>query len=64
MISFRAATVEFVVDYGLAHRSLEGVTEIGVDEIAFFKGQFPEPVLPNVGNDSYGAVLSAGKALC
>jgi transposase len=33
---FRA--VKFVVDYGLAHRSLEGVTEIGVDEIAVFKG--------------------------
>jgi transposase len=33
---FRA--VEFVVDYGLAHRSLDGVTEIGVDEIAVFKG--------------------------
>jgi len=32
---FRA--VKFVVDYGLAHRSLEGVTEIGVDEIAVFK---------------------------
>ncbi len=33
---FRA--VKSVVDYGLAHRSLEGVTEIGVDEIAVFKG--------------------------
>jgi transposase len=33
---FRA--VQFVVDYGLAHRSLEGVTEIGVDEIKVFKG--------------------------
>jgi transposase len=33
---FRA--VQFVVDYGLAHRNLEGVTEIGVDEIATFKG--------------------------
>lgn len=33
---FRA--VNFVVDYGLAHRDLEGVTEIGVDEIAVFKG--------------------------
>ena len=33
---FRA--VQFVVSYGLAHRSLEGVTEIGVDEIAVFKG--------------------------
>lgn len=34
---FRA--VKFVVDYGLANRSLENVTEIGVDEIAVFKGQ-------------------------
>ncbi len=33
---FRA--VKFIVDYGLAHRDLEGVTEIGVDEIAVFKG--------------------------
>ncbi|RME32383.1 MAG: ISL3 family transposase, partial [Deltaproteobacteria bacterium] len=33
---FRA--VQFVVDYGLTHRSLEGVTEIGVDEISVFKG--------------------------
>ena len=33
---FRA--VKFIVDYGLTHRSLEGVTEIGVDEIAVFKG--------------------------
>ncbi|MCK4620591.1 MAG: ISL3 family transposase [Desulfuromonadales bacterium] len=33
---FRA--VKFIVDYGLAHRNLEGVTEIGVDEIAVFKG--------------------------
>jgi transposase len=33
---FRA--VQFVVDYGLAHRNLEGVTELGVDEIAVFKG--------------------------
>jgi transposase len=33
---FRA--VKFVVEYGLAHRSMEGVTEIGVDEIAVFKG--------------------------
>ncbi|MDB4609675.1 ISL3 family transposase [Verrucomicrobia bacterium] len=30
--------VQFVVDYGLAHRSLDGVTEIGVDEISVFKG--------------------------
>ena len=33
---FRA--VKFVVDYGLAHRSLDDVTEIGVDEISVFKG--------------------------
>ena len=33
---FRA--VKFVVDYGLANRSLDNVTEIGVDEIAVFKG--------------------------
>ncbi len=33
---FRA--VKFVVDYGLAHRSLDDVTEIGVDEVAVFKG--------------------------
>lgn len=33
---FRA--VKFVVDYGLAHRNLNGVTEIGVDEIKVFKG--------------------------
>ncbi|MBW6521481.1 MAG: transposase family protein [Desulfoarculaceae bacterium] len=33
---FRAVT--FVVDYGLAHRSPEGVTEIGVDEIAVLAG--------------------------
>ncbi len=33
---FRA--VKFVVDYGLDHRNLEGVTEIGVDEISVFKG--------------------------
>jgi transposase len=33
---FRA--VQFVVDYGLANRNLDGVTEIGVDEIAVFKG--------------------------
>jgi transposase len=31
-------TVKSVVDYGLARRSLDGVTEIGVDEIAVFKG--------------------------
>jgi transposase len=33
---FRA--VKFVVDYGLAHRDLGGVTEIGIDEIKVFKG--------------------------
>jgi len=33
---FRA--VKFVVEYGIAHRNLEGVTEIGVDEISVFKG--------------------------
>ncbi|MCK4509845.1 MAG: ISL3 family transposase, partial [Desulfuromonadales bacterium] len=33
---FRA--VNFVVEFGLSHRSLDGVTEIGVDEIAVFKG--------------------------
>jgi transposase len=30
--------VKVVVDYNLAHRNLEGVTEIGVDEISVFKG--------------------------
>lgn len=34
---FRA--VQFVVNYGLAHRNMDGVTEIGVDEIKVFKGQ-------------------------
>jgi hypothetical protein len=29
---------KFVVDYGLAHRTLDDITEIGVDEIAVFKG--------------------------
>jgi len=33
---FRA--VQCVVEYGLANRNLDGVTEIGVDEIAVFKG--------------------------
>ena len=33
---FRA--VKFVVAYGLDHRNLEGVTEIGVDDISVFKG--------------------------
>ncbi len=30
--------VRFVVEYGLANRSLDNVTEIGIDEIAVFKG--------------------------
>ena len=30
--------VEWVVEYGLAHRDLDGVTAIGVDEIAVWKG--------------------------
>lgn len=30
--------VQFVVDYGLTHRSFDGATEIGVDEISVFKG--------------------------
>lgn len=30
--------VRFVVEFGLAHRNLDNVTEIGVDEIAVFKG--------------------------
>jgi transposase len=33
---FRA--VQHVVEYGLANRNLDGVTEIGVDEISVFKG--------------------------
>jgi len=33
---FRA--VRFVVDYGLANRDLDGITEIGIDEISVFKG--------------------------
>jgi transposase len=35
-VVFRA--VEWVVGYGLAHRDLSGVTAIGVDEIAVWKG--------------------------
>lgn len=31
-------SVEWVVQYGLAHRSLSGITAIGVDEIAYKKG--------------------------
>lgn len=31
-------SVEYVVDWGLKHRSLEGITAIGVDEIAWKKG--------------------------
>jgi transposase len=34
---FRA--VQYVVDFGLSNRTLDGVTEIGVDEIAIHKGQ-------------------------
>ena len=30
--------IRWVVDYGLLHRSLEGITAIGVDEIAVWKG--------------------------
>lgn len=32
------AAVQYVVDWGLAHRELSGVTAIGVDEIQFGKG--------------------------
>ena len=35
-VVFRA--IRWVVDYGLAHRDLEGVRAIGVDEIAVWKG--------------------------
>ena len=31
--------VEWIVDYGLDHRDLDGVSAIGVDEIAVWKGQ-------------------------
>jgi transposase len=31
-------SVEWVVDYGLAHRCLEGVTAIGIDEVAYTLG--------------------------
>jgi len=31
-------SVAWVVDYGLAHRSLDGITAIGVDEVQFQKG--------------------------
>jgi hypothetical protein len=31
--------VRFVVHYGLANRSLDNITEIGIDEIAVFYGQ-------------------------
>lgn len=31
--------VEWVVDYGLEHRSLDGVNSIGVDEVSIRKGQ-------------------------
>jgi transposase len=30
--------VKYVVEYGLEHRDLSGITQIGVDEIAVFKG--------------------------
>jgi transposase len=32
------SAVEYIVGYGLAHRSLEGITDIGVDEVAWQKG--------------------------
>ena len=32
------AAVQAVVEYGLAHRSLQGITAIGVDEVAYRKG--------------------------
>jgi hypothetical protein len=31
-------SVEYVVEWGLKHRSLEGITAVGVDEIAWKKG--------------------------
>lgn len=31
--------VKWVVDYGLAHRDLDGIESVGVDEIAVWKGQ-------------------------
>jgi len=31
-------SVQWVVDYGLKHRDLEGVTALGVDEVAYSKG--------------------------
>jgi transposase len=30
--------VQYVVDFGLAHRNLDGITNIGIDEIAVFRG--------------------------
>ena len=33
---FRA--VEYVVNFGLAHRNLDGITTIGIDELAVFRG--------------------------
>ncbi len=30
--------VEYVVDFGLAHRNLDGITNIGIDELAVFRG--------------------------
>jgi len=32
------SAVEYIVEWGLAHRSLDGVTAIGVDEVAWQKG--------------------------
>src|SRR5690606_22530471 len=34
-----ASAVRYVVEYGLKHRSLDGITQLGVDEIAVRKGQ-------------------------
>lgn len=53
---FRA--VKFAVDYGLAHRSLEGVTEICVDEINVRATRFIRSI-PESDVFS-GAVQSAG----
>lgn len=32
-------SVKWVVDYGLAHRNLSGITALGIDEVQFRKGQ-------------------------
>jgi transposase len=43
-VSFRTSwekvfqAVEYIVEWGLEHRDLSGVTAIGVDEIAWRKG--------------------------